>query len=120
MVLMFSGGFFRGRLVRRTLGFVGALLAFIAGVLVLVASFSIGQTVSTAGSVFQILLALGALVGAWWIHRGSKAILFPRVRLVTAGFVTAGVGVLLSIVGREVEGLMAIGAGLIALIATIV
>ena len=117
--LMFAGGFFRGRAVRRILGFFGAILAFLAGLLVLVAMASSGAAASL-GMGFQVVLALGAFLGAWWIHNASKALLFPRARLTTGGFLTAAVGVLLILVGRGTEGFLALGGGIVALVATVV
>ncbi len=115
---MFAGGFFRGRAIRRVLGFFGALLALLAGLIGLIALSTLGIA-SLLGAGFQLILVIGAFLGAWWIHNASKAILFPRTRLSTGGFVTAAVGVLMLIMSRSTEGYLAIVGGVLALVATI-
>ena len=115
--IMFARGFLRGRFIRRTLGTLGALLAFVGGVLVLVASVPSGAGAS-AVRLFPLVLGLGALLGAWWIHRGGKALLFPRIRLTAAGFLTAAIGALLFITGSGTEALLVLGGGIVALVAT--
>ncbi len=115
---MFARGLFRGRYVRRTLGFVGALLAFFGGILVLVAALPSGSGGLSIAQPFRFVLGLGALLGAWWIHRGGKAILFPRIRLTTAGLLTAGIGVLLYLTGSGTDALLVLGGGVVALLAT--
>jgi len=114
---MFARGFLRGRFVRRTLGALGALLAFLGGVLVLAASFPSGAG-SSGLQLFRLVLGLGALLGAWWIHRGGKAFLFPRIRLTMAGFLTAAIGALLFLTGSGTEALLVLGGGIVALVAT--
>ncbi len=115
---MFAGGFLRGRAIRRVLGFFGALLAFLAGLIGLIALATPGIT-SLLGAGVQLILVIGAFLGAWWIHNASKAILFPRTRLSTGGFVTAAVGVLMILMARRTEGFLAVIGGVLALAATI-
>ncbi len=112
---MFAGGFFRARLVRRIISSVAALLAFLGGVLVLVASVGVGAVFGILG----IILGLGALLSAWWIYRGGKALLFSRARLSFAGFVAIAAGVLLYILGHGVDSLLVIGGGVLSWVATI-
>ncbi len=117
---MFARGFFRGRFIRRTLSTLGALLALVGGVLVLVASVSTGAGGVSVLHPLQLVLGIGALVGAWWIHRGGKALLFPRARLTFAGFVAAAIGALLFVLGSGTEGLLVLAGGIVALVATAV
>ena len=112
---MFAGGFFRARLIRRALSTVAALLAFVGGVLVLVASIALGAVLGLLGIVF----GLGALLSAWWIYRGGKALLFPRARLSFAGFVAIAVGVILFVLGHGVDAMLVAGGGVLSWIATI-
>lgn len=93
---------------------VGAVLAFVGGLLVLVASVGHG----ILASIFPILLALGSLLGAYWIYKAEKAILFPRARMVTAGLITAAIGVILLILGQSLNAGLVIVGGLIAWFAT--
>lgn len=112
---MFAGSFFRARFVRRILSSVAALLAFIGGLLVLVASVALGLVFGLLG----IVLGLAALLSAWWIYRGGKALLFPRARLSFAGFVAIGAGVLLFILGHGLDSLLVIGGGVLSWVATV-
>lgn len=112
---MFAGGFFRTRYIRRMVSSVGAVLAFVGGLLVLL--FAVGHGI--VASIFPTLLALGSFVGAFWIHNAGKAILFPRARLVTAGLITAAIGVILFILGQGLNAGLVIAGGLIAWLATI-
>lgn len=112
---MFASGFFRARLVRRVLSGIAALLAFLGGVLVLVAAVGSG----TAIGVLAILLSIGALLGAWGIFRGGRALLFPRARLSFSGFITAAAGVVLFILGYGIDALLIIGGGVVSWVATI-
>ena len=112
---MFAGGFFRARLIRRTLSGIAALLAFLGGALVLVAA--VGSR--TATGVLAILLSIGALLGAWGIFRGGRALLFPRARLSFSGFITAAAGTILFILGYGLDALLVIGGGVVSWVATI-
>lgn len=112
---MFAGGFFRARFVRRTISTVAALLAFVGGVLALVASLTHGILLGFLG----VLLSLASLLGAWWIYRGGKALLFPRARLSFAGFLTAAAGVLLLILGFGLDAILVIVGGVASWVATI-
>ncbi len=112
---MFAGGFFRARMVRRVISSVAALLALVGGILVVLASIALGMVLGFVG----IVLGLGALLSAWWIYRGGKALLFPRARLSFAGFVAIGVGVILYILGHGIDALLVTGGGLLSWIATI-
>jgi hypothetical protein len=111
---MFAGSFFRARLVRRTISAVAALLAFVGGVLVLVSSLGRGALVG----IFAILVSLVALLGAWWIYRGGKALLFPRARLSFAGFVTAAAGIVLFVLGFGTDAILVIAGGILSWVAT--
>lgn len=112
---MVAGGFFRVRLVRRTVSMVAALMAFFGGVLVLLAAASHGLL----AAIIPAILGIGALLGAWWIYNGGKALLFPRSRLTVSGFLTAAAGVVLYVLGYGVDALLIIGAGVVAWLATI-
>lgn len=112
---MFAGGFFRARMVRRALSTVAALLAFLGGLLVLIASVGHGIALGILG----ILFSLGALLSAWWIYRGGKALLFPRARLSFAGFVAIGIGVVLFLLGFGFDAMLVIGGGVLSWVATI-
>ncbi len=112
---MLSGGFFRARLVRRLVSTVAALMAVAGGALVLIAAYGRG----IASAILPVILGVAALFGAWWIHNGGKALMFPRARLTTSGFLTAAVGALIYVLGFGVDGLLVIGAGVLAWLATI-
>jgi len=112
---MFGSGFFRARLVRRMISTVAALLAFLGGVLVLVGSIGAGALVG----LFGILLGLGALLGAWWIYRGGRALLFPRARLSFAGFLTTAAGVILFTLGFGLDAMLVIAGGVLSWVATV-
>ncbi len=112
---MFAGGFFRGRMIRRMISTVAAILAFVGGVLVLVASLGHGLLVGFVG----LLVGLASLLGAWWIYRGGKALLFPRARLSFAGFFTTAAGVILLILGFGLDAILVIAGGISSWIATI-
>lgn len=112
---MFAGGFFRARFVRRMISTVAALLAFVGGVLALVASLGHGIVVGFLG----LLLSLASLLGAWWIYRGGKALLFPRARLSFAGFLTTAAGVVLLILGFGLDAILVIAGGVASWVATI-
>lgn len=112
---MFAGGFFRARMVRRILSSIAALLALAGGILVVLASIALGLVLGFVG----IVLGLGALLAAWWIYRGGKALLFPRARLSFAGFVAIAVGVILYVLGHGVDALLVAGGGLLSWLATI-
>ncbi len=112
---MFAGGFFRARLVRRIISGLAALMAFIGGVLVLVAA----AASYTALDVLAILVSLGALFGAWGIYRGGRALLFPRARLSFAGFITTAAGVILFILGFGLDAILVIVGGVASWVATI-
>lgn len=112
---MFAGSFFRARLVRKTVSMIAALLAFIGGALVLVGS--VGHDL--AGGIFGILVSLAAILGAWWIYRGGKALLFPRARLTFAGFLTTASGALLYILGFGFDAILVIVGGLLSWGATL-
>lgn len=112
---MFAGGFLRARLVRRILSSIAALLAFLGGVLVLIASVGQGIVIGILGIVFS----LGALLSAWWIYRGGRALLFPRARLSFAGFAAIAAGVILFILGFGFDAMMVIGGGVLSWVATI-
>jgi len=111
---MLAGGFLRARLIRRATSTIAALMALVGGALVLIAAA--GRGVATA--VFPVILGLGALLGAWWIYRSGKALLFPRSRLTASGFLTAAVGVVIYVLGFGVDGLLVIAAGVVAWVAT--
>ncbi len=112
---MFAGGFFRARFVRRIISSIAALLAFVGGILVVIASLALGIVFGILG----LILGLAALLSAWWIYRGGKALLFPRARLSFAGFVAIGAGVLLFILGHGIDSLLVIGGGVLSWIATV-
>lgn len=112
---MFAGSFFRARLARRLISTVAALLAFVGGVLVLVGSLGHG----IGGGFLGIILGLASLLGAWWIYRGGKALLFARARLSFAGFLTAAAGVILLILGFGIEAILVIAGGVTSWVATI-
>ncbi len=112
---MFERGFFRGRMIRRALTGVAALLVLAGGILVVLASIALGLVLGFVG----IILGLGALLAAWWIYRGRKALLFPRARLTFAGFVAIGVGVILYVLGHGIDALLVVGGGVLSWIATI-
>ena len=112
---MLAGGFFRARMVRRVVTTVAALMALLGGLLVLIAAAGHGF----ASEILPVILGLGALFGAWWIHNGGKALLFPRARLTMSGFITAVLGVLIYAIGFGVDGLLVIAAGVAAWLATI-
>lgn len=112
---MFAGGFFRARMVRRVVSSIAALLALVGGILVVLASIALGMVLGFVG----IVLGLAALLCAWWIYRGGKALLFPRARLSFAGFVAIGVGVILYILGHGIDALLVAGGGLLSWVATI-
>lgn len=111
---MFAGGFFRARFVRRIVSSFAALLAFVGGILILVASVGLGLV----SGILGIVLSLGALLSAWWIYRGGKALLFPRARLSFAGFVAVGAGALLFVLGHGVDALLVLAGGILSWIAT--
>ncbi len=113
-------GFMRTRAVRRMLGLLGALLALAGGLLAIVAALPSGSRGFSLASPFEFLLGLGALFGAWWIHNGGKALLFPRARLSTAGMITVGIGVILLILGAGTAGGLVVLAGVVALVATVI
>jgi len=94
---------------------VAALLAFVGGVLVLVSSLGQGVAVGFLG----ILVGLASLLGAWWIYRGGKALLFPRARLSFAGFLTTGAGVVLFLLGFGLDAILVIAGGTLSWVATI-
>lgn len=112
---MFAGSFFRGRLIRRTVSTIAALLAFVGAALVLVGS--LGH--SSVTGIFGILVCAAAIVGAWWIYRGGKALLFPRTRLSFAGLLTIGSGGVLYVLGSGVAAILVITGGLLAWLATL-
>lgn len=112
---MFATRFFRARAVRRILSSVAALLAFLGGILVLIASVALGVVSGIVG----IVLGLGALLSAWWIFRGGRALLFPRARLSFAGFVAIAVGAILFVLGHGTDALLVVGGGVLSWIATI-
>ena len=112
---MLAGGFFRARMVRRVVSTVAALMALFGGLLVLIAAA--GRGLSSA--ILPLILGLGALFGAWWIHNGGKALLFPRARLTMSGLITAVIGVLICALGFGVDGLLVIAGGVAAWLATI-
>lgn len=112
---MLAGGFFRARMVRRVVSTVAALMALFGGLLVLIAAA--GRGLSSA--ILPMVLGLAAVFGAWWIHNGGKALLFPRARLTMSGFITAVIGVLIYVAGYGVDGLLVIAAGIAAWVATI-
>lgn len=115
---MFARRFLRGFAVRRLLGLVGALLAAVGGVLVLAASVASAQGSVTASAIVGGVLGLVALVGAIGIYRGGKAILFPRVRLTGSGILTIAIGILLVFLSFGTAGLLVLGGGVLALLAT--
>jgi hypothetical protein len=94
---------------------VAALLAFVGGVLVLVGSLGHGIAVGFLG----IVIGLASLLGAWWIYRGGKAVLFPRARLSFAGFLTTAAGVILLILGFGIDAILVIAGGITSWVATI-
>lgn len=112
---MFAGGFFRARLFRRLLSAFGALIAFIGGVLVLVSSVA----TATAIGVLGIVVGIGAILGAWGIYRGGRALLFPRARLSFSGFVTTAAGVILFILGFGLDAWLVIAGGVVSWVATV-
>ncbi len=112
---MFGSGFFRARMVRRILSSIAAILAFIGGILVLIASIALGTVFGMIG----IILGLGSLLSAWWMYRGGRALLFPRARLSFAGFMAIAVGVILFILGHGTDALLVIGGGILSWVATI-
>jgi len=112
---MFAGGFFRARLARRIISGFGALMAFLGGILILVSSVAYG----TAIGVLGIVLGLGALLGAWGIYRGGRALLFPRARLSFSGFITTAAGVVLFILGFGLDAMLIIAGGVVSWVATI-
>lgn len=115
---MFARGLFRGFAVRRLLGLLGALLAAVGAILVLVASFAAGRGSLTAGAVVGGILGIVALLGAFGIYRGGKAILFPRIRLTGSGLLTIVIGIILLALSFGTAGLLVLGGGVIALLAT--
>lgn len=112
---MFARGFFRTRVVRRMISVVAALLAFAAGVLVLISALAHGLV----AGILAILLGLGTLIGALTIYRGGRALVFARARLSFAGFLTIAAGVILYFLGFGLEGLLAIAAGILSWVATV-
>lgn len=112
---MFAGGFLRARLVRRIVSSVAALLTFLGGILVLIASLALGIAFGLVG----ILLGLGALLGAWWMYRGGRALVFPRARLSFAGFIAIAVGAILYVLGHGVDALLVLGGGVMSWVATV-
>lgn len=112
---MFGSGFFRARFVRRIVSSIAAILAFLGGVLVLIASIAMGIVFGLLG----IILGLGAMLTAWWIFRGGRALLFPRARLSFAGFVAIAVGVVLYILGHGTDALLVVGGGILSWVATL-
>ncbi len=112
---MLAGGFFRARMVRRVVSTVAALMALFGGLLVLLAAAERGL----GAAVLPAVLGLGAVFGAWWIHSGGKALLFPRARLTLSGLITAVFGVLIYVLGFSLDGLLVLAAGVAAWVATI-
>ena len=112
---MFGSGFFRARFVRRILSSLAAILAFVGGILVLIASIAMGIGFGLLG----IVLGMGAMLSAWWMFRGGRALLFSRARLSFAGFVAIAVGVILYILGHGTDALLVIGGGILSWVATI-
>lgn len=112
---MFAGSFLRARLVRRAVSLVAALLAFAGGAAALVTSLAHGILVG----IFALLVSLAALLSAWWIYRGGRALLFPRARLSLAGFVATASGVLLTVLGFGVDGLLVVAGGVLSWLATV-
>ena len=111
---MFAGGFFRARMVRRMISGLAALMAFLGGALVLVSAVSSRTAVAVLGVIF----GLGALVGAWGIYRGGRALLFPRARLSISGFITVAAGVILFILGFGLGALLVVAGGAASWVAT--
>ena len=118
--LMFARGLFGGFAIRRILGLLGGVLSAVGGLLVLVAVFASGHVGLTAGTVFGALLGLGALFAALRIYRAGHGILFPRVRLMGAGILSIILGVILVALSFGTAGLLVLGGGVVALIATAV
>lgn len=112
---MFAGGFLRARLIRRAVSSVAALLAAIGGVFVLLAAAGQGL----AAAIVPAILGIGALLSAWWIYHGGKALLFPRARLTMSGFVAVAAGALLYVVGFGLDAYLVIAGGILAWLATI-
>lgn len=112
---MFARGFVRGRFVRRVVGAIAALLAFIGGVLTLLTAITHGVVAGMLGIIF----GLGALLSAWLIYRGDRALFFPRARLTFAGFMAIGAGVILFILGFGLDAVMVIGGGVLSWLATV-
>lgn len=112
---MFAGGFFRGRMLRRIVSSIAALLALAGGILVVLSSIAFGPIFGLVG----IVLGLGALLAAWWMYRGGKALFFPRARLPFAGLVAISIGVLLFVLGHGTDALLVVGGGLLSWVATI-
>jgi hypothetical protein len=109
---MFAGGFGRARLVRRAISTVAALLAVVGGLLAMAESL-------THGLVVGSLVSLAALLGAWWIYRGGRALLFPRARLSFAGFLTTAAGVILVVLGYGLDGFLVVAGGILSWVGTI-
>ncbi len=111
-------GFLRGYSIRWIFGLAGALPAVAAGILVLVATLSTSQSVSspTVIWIFHLALGIGALLGASRIYKTSKALLFARSRMTGAGILTAIVGGLLYLVSFGTAGLFAIAGGVVAIV----
>ncbi len=112
---MFAGSFVRARLVRRAVSTIAALFAFAGAALVLVGSLEH----DVAAGIFGILVSLAAMLGAWWIYRGGKALLFPRARLSFAGFLTTASGAILYVLGFGVDAILVIVGGLLSWGATL-
>lgn len=115
---MFARGFFRGSAIRRVLGLFGALLAAVGGILALVASLAGARAGVTASAVVGGILGLLALLGALRIYRGGKAFLFARIRLTGSGLLAIIVGIILLALGFGTPGLLVVGGGIVALVAT--
>jgi hypothetical protein len=117
---MFARGLFRGFALRRILGLFGALLAAVGAILVLASSFAAGRGSVTAGAVLGGILGIVALVGAFGIYRGGKAILFPRIRLTGSGLLTIVIGIIMLALSLGTPAFLVLGGGVIALLATAV
>ncbi len=113
---MFARRLFRGHTTRRKLGLLGALLAVAGGLLVFVTAASSASAL-TAELVLAVILGFFALLGASRMYRSSKAMLFARARLTAAGILTAGVGVVLVILGQGTAGIIVLAGGIVALVA---